>query len=181
MDIWEPRRQSERILHAELATERELVEQLFATTDLILQEFDQQRESIVARVAGLALLKAKRLALAIYSLIIDCIGQEAGALFRPLLETWEFLIYLRQDPSRAQEVIEDRVPKAGEIAKRIGAKFKSLRDHLNQHAAHLAFSFESMTHLMDYTSFKFQLTNRPSVGVLRQNMGVLFSVLLLQH
>jgi hypothetical protein len=85
-----------------------------------------------SRVAALTLIKARNLLLASYSLSIDGLAQEAGALLRPFLEAFEKMVYFNEDRSRIEEAINGRLPSAGEIAKRIQGPFKCLRDHLNQ-------------------------------------------------
>jgi hypothetical protein len=44
------------------------------------------------------LVKAKNLALGSYSLVLDGLGQEAGALMRPMIEYAELLAYFRLHP-----------------------------------------------------------------------------------
>ena len=133
-------------------------------------------DSTPCRIASLTLLKARRLALGIYALILHSLGQEAGALFRPLQEAWEFLRYLRVDPTRAREVIDGRVPRAGEVGKRVGGRFKEMRQYLNEHASHLAFTFDSMGHLVDLDRLSLRISQTASAPVIRRNMGALFGV-----
>ena len=46
-------------------------------------------------------------------------------------------VYLRRHSTLPiEEVLYGRLPKAGEIAKRIQGQFKALREHLNQNASH---------------------------------------------
>lgn len=66
-----------------------------------------------ARVCGLTLLKAKHLALGAYSLILDGLGQEAGALLRPFIEYTELLTYFRKFPSKVDAAIKGKLPSAG--------------------------------------------------------------------
>ena len=178
-DIWAARGKSEELLERSLKVEAQLLTSLFETIDRIVILLECNPRELAARVTALTLLKAKRLGLGIYSLALDCLGQEAGALFRVLQESWEFLSFLRQDPSRAARVIESGPPKAGQIAKQIDSQFKEMRDYLNAHASHLALSYHSMAHLVDDETSTLRLTNRPSERVLRQNLAALFGVLLM--
>jgi hypothetical protein len=98
-------------------------------------------DSTFGRVAGLYLAKARNLALGCYSLSLDSLAQEGGALFRPLFEAYELLTYFRLEPSRIDEVLENRLPSAGNIAKRIDGEY--------HHASHLSLGPESMRHLVD--------------------------------
>jgi hypothetical protein len=61
--------------------------------------------------------------LGVYSLMLDGLGQEAGALLRPLIETLELLVYLRLEPARIDQAIEEKLPSAGQIAKKIEGEF----------------------------------------------------------
>lgn len=94
-------------------------------------------------------VKARRLVFGCYSLTMDGLAQESGALLRVLVETYELLVYVRLDPSRAYEVKNNKTPTAGKIAKIIGSDFKQLREHLNNHASHFSYSEEATRHLRD--------------------------------
>ena len=138
----------------------------------------QRVELPLGRVLALVLIKARNLALACYSLSLDSLAQEAGALFRPLLEALELLEYLRQDPERVAEALEDRLPKAGVIAQRIQGKFKGLRDHLNNHASHLSVSPDAMGHLVDLSAGQLRTVQPFSEPVLRANLTTLLATLV---
>ena len=97
---------------------------------------------------------------------------------RPMLECIELLKYLRDNPQRVDEVLEDRLPSAGEIGKRTHGSFKQLRKYLNEHASHLSFTPESMLHLIDFKSGNWKTTQPLNEKVLRKNMSTLFSLLV---
>jgi hypothetical protein len=105
----------------------------------------------------MTLVKARNYALGLYSLSLDGLGQEAGALLRPLVEAYEVLVYFRLDPSRASKATDDKLPSAGEIAKAISGRFKDLREYLNENASHFAFSPQSMTHLIDFRTLNWNV------------------------
>lgn len=97
--------------------------------------------STIARAARLAAAKGTVLAQGCFSLILDGLAQESGALVRPLVEVAEFLTYLHTDDRAEREFREDKLPSAGKIAERINGQLKFLRDYLNEDASHLNFSF----------------------------------------
>ena len=148
MDLWLARADSQRALTAALKPLADLLNETFGMIDECATRLDDLQTPF-GRVSALVMIKGRNLALGCYSLSLDALAQEGGALFRPLIETVELLTYFRADPSRVNEALEDRLPKAGEIAKRIGGGLKDLRTHLNSHASHLSVSEHSMLHLID--------------------------------
>ncbi len=135
--LWETRRSAEQALEGPLLTHADLLAEAFSLFDvcgdrLVLSDTD------FGRVCALVTAKARSLTLGCYSLALDGLAQESGALARPLFESLELLEYLRLDPKRAQEVIENRKPSAGVIARRMEGKFQDLRKHFNEHASHLS-------------------------------------------
>ncbi len=100
------------------------------------------------RVTALVTAKARNLSLACCGMVLDGLSQESGALLRPLIEAEELLAYLRLDPTRVDEVLGERLPSAGVIARRVEGGFKDARDYLNTHASHLSFGPEAMGHYL---------------------------------
>src|SRR5437867_2916097 len=94
--VWKPRDSSMALLAGPLQTDRLLIEELLLTISSIVDQLGKV-DSPKARVVALLLLKARRYGLAIYTLSLDCLGQEAGVFMRLLQEAWELLIYLRMD------------------------------------------------------------------------------------
>ena len=84
-------------------------------------------DSAFSRVTAITVAKSRNLAHGCYSLALDSLAQESGALVRPLIETIELLKYFRLKPSRAMEAIEGKLPKAGKIAQLIGSEHKGFR------------------------------------------------------
>jgi hypothetical protein len=139
-----------------------------------LEKLDQP----FGRVCALVLLKTRNLGLGCYSLCLDGLAQEAGALFRPLLEGLELLVYFRLEPTRINEALEERLPKAGDIARKIEGKFKGVRDHLNRHASHLSVAPEAMAHFIDFRAGWLRLVQPYNEGILRRNLRTLLAVLV---
>lgn len=121
------------------------------------------------RICGLTTLKGKNLALGSYSLILDGLGQEAGALLRPLIEYIELLTYFRKFPEKTTLAPEGELPRAGERAKAIGGMFKGLREHLNEHASHSSYSHHSLAHLVEPNLKRFRRIQRMHPKVLDKN------------
>lgn len=75
-------------------------------------------------------------------------------------------------------MLEDRLPEAGVIAKRIQGKLQRLREHLNEHASHLSVGPESMGHLLDFKLLRLQTVQPYSELVLRNNLRTLLTVVV---
>lgn len=178
--MWETRNSALELLDGEFKSKALLLEEAFAVIDDCIDLFeDQSRTSDFHRVCGLALVKAKNLAVGAYSLILDGLGQEAGALLRPFIEYTELLTYFRLDPKRIQEAIDDQLPSAGQRAKLIRGFFQAFRSHLNEHASHSAYSFHAMGHLLEQPDMTFRKVQPASRTVLDRNMGDLLVQLVL--
>ena len=175
--LWGARDEAERVLADELKPFVVLLDEAFRALDDCVDHL-VSLNSPYGRVCGLVMIKARNLGLGCYSLSIDALAQEAGALFRPLLECLELLEYFRREPTRIDEALDNRLPKAGVIAQRIGGQFKSLRDHLSSHASHLSLDPESMRHLIDFNSGKLLPVQGHSTSVLRENLRTLLAVLV---
>jgi hypothetical protein len=141
--------------------------------------FDARKsESEFIRVCGLTLIKSRNYSMGLYSLILDGLGQEAGAMLRPIIETYELLVYFRLDPSRVRQATDDKLPSAGNVGKKISGRFQKLRTYLNKHASHFAFSFDSMKHVLNFSNFDWNISQEYSEHALKTNMGVLFGMLI---
>lgn len=130
----------------------ELIEEGFAVLDSVLAELDLETGGSFERVCALTICKARRFALGSYSLMLDGLGQEAGALMRPLLECLEMLSYFVDDPDRVDGAIDGELPRAGNIAQEIDGRLKFLRDYWSEHASHFGFTIEATGHLIDFKS-----------------------------
>lgn len=127
-------------------------------------------ESDYARYCGLTLLKAKNLAVASYSLILDGLGQESGAVIRPFIEYAELLVYFRLYPKSIEEVTNGSLPKAGKIGKQIDGIYQEFRKYLNDHASHSSFSRYSLDHLIDPRTMQFKKLQQIATNVLETNL-----------
>lgn len=186
MNLWQAREKSLEWLSSELVEQKTLVDQGFELLDQCISLLDQYgkepENELNARFAGvvnLTLAKARNLLLGSYSMMLDALAQEAGALLRLILEAYELLIYFRLDPIRAEDAIDGKLPKSGEIAKRIEGEFQDLRGYLNTHASHLKLSYESIRHLLDYQTFEIKAVQSHSVDVFNNNITTLNAVQVL--
>jgi len=175
--FWDTRRQAEAALSGELKPFADIFAETFAAVDQCIVRLESL-DNPFGRVCALVLIKARNLGLGCYSLCLDALAQEGGALFRPLIECLELLTYFRLHPSRINEALEDRLPKAGIISQRIEGQFKGLRDYLNSHASHLSLSPEATMHLVDFKAGRLRPVQTHSAAVLRQNLVTLLAVLI---
>lgn len=178
-DLWDSRAKASSALEREASNVRALLEELFGVVDEAAEALHAV-DTPFGRVTALLTVKARRLAQGCYSLTLDGLPQEAGVLLRPLIECLELLEYLRSNPDEhAQEAIDNRLPKAGDIAKRIDGQLKDVRDHLNEYASHISVSHESMRHLIrsdaEHGLGELQLQQPFDSAVLLQNLGSLFA------
>lgn len=136
-------------------------------------------DSHFSLVTSLIVVKGRNLTHGLFSLCLDSLAQEGGALFRPLLEVVELLEYLIQDPYRVESIVDSK-PKAGEIARSIGSEFKRIRDHLNQEASHASLGVHALRHCVSRNSAEspeLQLQQVFMPAVLLVNLTTLFSVM----
>lgn len=184
MNNWTTREQPNNWIKNELSMEHDALVDGFDLINLCVSELsayglDESNIEIskLFRIGALTLAKSCHLLLGCLSLALDGLSQESGALLRPLIETYELLVYIRLDPKRVNEVIEERLPTAGKIAKKISGNFKGLREHLNEHASHFRYKVESVKHLVDFKS-ETLINPFPShdISVLKRNLNTLNAI-----
>jgi hypothetical protein len=180
MDLWKTRRDSEKWLRGELLPLAEHLELGFGLIDDSIRLFNEVSEQEktnfegqYARICGVASTKGRNFLFACYSVTLDALAQESGAMLRPLIEVVEQLTYFRCDPSRIQHVMDDTLPRAGKIGKDIDGSFQRLRNHLNEEASHFGFGIHSVIHLVDYDTFKFRTVQSHSMERLKHNLSLL--------
>jgi hypothetical protein len=156
MNIWSTREKSLSWLENELSPERYTLHKGFEHLNRIIELFQkiskhegESQAGKFSRICGITLAKFNHLLLGSYSLSLDGLAQEGGALLRPLIEAYELLVYFRQDISKIDEVLEDKLPSAGIISKRISGDYQNLREYLNTNASHFSYSIASVQHLFD--------------------------------
>lgn len=179
-EMWNTRTRAISALETELHEEATIIYQAFSLFDKMIAIFNSSTQDVTfCNVTGLTLLKARTLAQGSFSMLLDGLAQEAGALLRPLVECLELLTYFYNEPQRVNEALEEKLPSAGEIGKRIQGKFQNLRNYLNEHASHFSFAFESMSHLIDFNTGNWKVIQPYNKKVLKTNMTTLFAVLVL--
>jgi hypothetical protein len=177
-DLWQTRNQAFFALEGNLQHEAEVIDDMFALTDESIKLFSRI-DSVYARVCGITLIKARNLILGCYSLALDGLAQEGGALFRLVIESIELLIYFEEDPTRIDQMLDGPMPKAGEIANKIQGNLQGLRNFLNTYASHFSFSPESLQHIFNSQTFTWTVTQPHRDDVLRTNLIFIFLSLIL--
>ncbi|MEN9524017.1 MAG: hypothetical protein RL536_86 [Candidatus Parcubacteria bacterium] len=186
MHLWQARQKSLEWLTTELVEQNSLVDTGFEILDTCIVLLNQQSRTSndelngkFARVVNITLAKSRNLLLGSYSLMLDALAQEAGALLRLILEAYELLIYFRLEPLRVDQAIDGKLPSPGNIAKKIDGKFKGLRDYLSTHASHISFGYESAKHLLNYPTSDIKAIQSQSIDVFKNNLSTLNAVQIL--
>ena len=164
-------------MRAHIETGFALVDECILSFNQVGDEQGSTPKGQFSRVCAITTTKGRNLLFACYSLSLDALAQESGAVLRPLIEVVELLKYLRLDPSRVDRVIGGKLPSAGQIRKSIKGSFQSLRDHLNLEASHFGFGFHSVRHLLDRKTLSIKATQSHSIDVLARNLDVLSAFL----
>ena len=156
MNIWSAREKSLNLLNNNLQPQSAVIEEgfeyigkLMELLQAISRDEGASENGKFCRICGLTLAKFSHLLLGVYSLTLDGLSQEAGALLRLTIETYELLVYFRQDKSRVNQILEENLPSAGMIGKKISGDFQDLREFLNRSASHFSYKVESVWHLFD--------------------------------
>jgi hypothetical protein len=170
MDLWVARNDSQVYLREYCVEQVVVLEEILKAIDLCIDCFEQGSEGSYARVCGLTLLKAKNLGVGTYSLILDGLAQEAGALMRPFIEYTELLTYFRTFPGMVDKAIGNDLPSAGDRAKAVEGIYHNFRKHLNSHASHSSYSHFSLSHLHEPQTLKFRKLQRSVPLVLERNL-----------
>jgi hypothetical protein len=171
LPLWRARTEALTFLRRERPAQIEVIEQLFRLADECVDAYETQSGDLYSRVCGLTTLKAKNLALGMYSLTLDGLAQEAGALARPFIEYAELLTYFRMLPEAVSNALAGELPNAGTRAKKIGGVYQRFREHLNQQASHSSYSSHSLAHLTDPATKHFRKLQVTHPAVLERNVG----------
>ncbi len=176
MTLWDTRAEAILYLENENPERLAVLLNLLNAIDHLVDCYEKHsRKDTYARVCGLTLLKAKHLAVGMFSLALDGLAQESGALMRPFIEYTELLTYFRYFPDHVDDAVADsnKLPAAGERAKAINGGYKDLREYLNLHASHSSYSYYALSHLLEPESFKFKKSQHNVPVVLNTNVKVL--------
>lgn len=171
MNFWAARTSSLNYLQHEKPLQLQVLMRTFSLIDAAIDTYESHANTgTYARVCAFALTKLKNLSVGSYSLVLDGLGQEAGALLRPLVEYVELLTYFRMFPAKAELAITGSLPSAGQRAKAIDGIYKSLREYLNAHASHSSFSDYSLSHLVEVDSMRLKRFQKFVPTVLERNI-----------
>lgn len=173
------REKSIRLLGARLKPASRVLRLGFYYIETLLKIFEENghkgrnsEKGIFCRVCGITLVKANYYLLGCYSLILEGFAQESGALFRPIIELYELLVYFRQDKERVSALLEDKLPSAGNIARSISGDFQDLRNYLSDNSSHFSYKINSVKHLLNEDG-NFQALPNQSIVSLRKNLKLL--------
>jgi hypothetical protein len=169
--LWRARSDALTFLRRQRPSQIEAIELLFELADQCIDAYESQSGHLYSRVCGLTTLKAKNLAFGIYSLTLDGLAQESGALIRPFIEYAELLTYFRMLPEAVIDAMSGELPNAGTRAKKVAGIYKSFREYLNQHASHSSYSSYSLAHLTDPRTKRFRKLQVMHPMVLERNLG----------
>ena len=138
MNLWVARRDAEQALSSYMAAESKLLDRAFQQAEYLAQRLDGfEPATPFSRVTALVTAKARNLAQACYSLALDGLAQESGAVARVWLESIELLTYLRLAPEKAEAALDGKLPTAGERAKKIGSAVGNVRKFWSETASHI--------------------------------------------
>ena len=179
MNLWITREESLNALKSKLSIEARYIEKGFTIIDDLLRIFEDNKNDIFCMVCSFALLKGKNLCFSIYSLSLDGLTQEAGALLRPAIECFELLDYFYTDPKRIKEALKNKLPPAGNIAKKINSKFKIVRERLNLEASHFSFNPRACNHLTNWKNGSLRYYQEYNETVLKHNLWLVFDIMLM--
>jgi hypothetical protein len=161
-----------------MAGEGELLDRAFQQLEYFAQRLgDIKPETPFTRITAVVTAKARNLAQACYSLVLDGLGQESGAIVRVWVEATELLVYIRSNPERTSQVLEGKLPSAGERAKLIGSATQKVRTALSKTAAHFGFEADSWLHIVDVRTGRVRTRQEFKQDVLQENFGTIFALL----
>lgn len=170
-DLWQSRTDALEYLKSNQAPRLEVIEEIIDAIDQTIDAYEKRAVSDeYARICGLTLVKGKNLAVGMYSLTLDGLAQEAGALARPFIEYVELLTYFRIFPKKVRSAIYGKLPSAGKRAKAIKGTYQEFRNHLSQHAAHSSYNHFSLSHLLELKTGKFKKTQSMVPSVVDRNI-----------
>jgi hypothetical protein len=169
--LWKARTDALTFLRRERSAQIEVIEQLFVLADDCIDAYESQDNDLYSTMCSLTTLKAKNLALGMYSLTLDGLAQEAGALARPFIEYAELLAYFRMLPEAVHDALAGELPSAGKRAKKIEGFYQPFREHLNEHASHAAYSAHSLAHLRDPATKRLKKLQVMHPEVIERNVG----------
>ena len=181
MTLWDTRTEAILYLEKDCPAKLSVLLDLFGAIDILIDCYEQNSaENTYARICGLTLLKAKNLGVGSFSLILDGLGQEAGALLRPFIEYTELITYFRHFPDKVEDVSNDKLPSAGARAEAINGIYKKFREHLNLYASHSSYSDYTLSHLLEPNNFRFKKYQPNVPAVLDRNLrDISMQILLL--
>lgn len=178
MELWRTRNESLELLESDFSEQKFILEQCFRLIDHCIDIFeDRAANSNPHYVYGITLVKAKNYALGSYGMMLDGLGQEAGAVMRPLIEYLELLKYFRLFPESIELALIGKIPNAGTRAKQINGMHHEIRQYFNIYSSHSSYSEYAIKHLFESVDSKLRKIQPLSKETLFRNLGDLFAQL----
>ncbi|ARC19789.1 hypothetical protein ABLB37_22780 [Vibrio parahaemolyticus] len=178
MELWRTRNESLELLDSDFSDLKFILEQCFRVIDHCIDIFEERSdESSSHNVCGITLVKAKNCALGSYGMMLDGLGQEAGAVMRPMIEYLELLKYFRLFPEDIELALVGKLPSAGVRAKKINGMHHEIRQHFNNYSSHGSYGEHAIRHLFESNGAKLRKIQPLSKGTLFRNLGDLFAQL----
>ena len=78
-----------------------------------------------------------------------------------------------------KEALKNKLPPAGNIAKKINGKFKIVRERLNLEASHFSFNPRACNHLTNWKNGSLRYYQKCNETVLKVNLWLVFSIILM--
>jgi hypothetical protein len=180
MNLWLARRAAEHSLEGGMAIECGLLDRAFQQAEYLAQRLSALEPlTPFSCMAGLVTAKARNLAHACYSLALDGLAQESGAIGRVWLESIELLTFLRLFPETAETLLGGkRLPSAGERAKKVNSSVGNIRKYWNETASHMGFEWDTWRHIVKESSGKLQTRQEFRYTTLRGNLEFIFAMMI---
>lgn len=144
--MWEVRGTSLKELNSTFKKEKYLLDSGFALLNNVVAIFPLRTP--ILKTAGVLVIKARALIQSIYSLSLDGHGQEAGALLRVLVESYETLRLLETKPDQLKRISEGKLT-GGNISKLVSVSPVGMRKFLSDTSSHLSLGTISIQHLLE--------------------------------
>ena len=150
MDLFQVQKQSQDFLTSDAKDRYNQIQKLFENMDHVIQFLEQNMQANwCLYFCCLALLKAKYQSQAVLHLYMNGLYQEATPLYRQIAEIQEIFAFLRQDPNRANLMIQATLPSHREISRKVSIDFSSIYELIPRNALHFNFAPASIGYLVN--------------------------------
>lgn len=174
MDLFKIQKQSEEHLKQNEKERYNQLQELFTAMDDMIQFLESNMQSNwCLYFCCLALLKAKYQSHSIMHLYLNGLYQEATPLYRQMAEIQEIFAFLRQDPNRANLMIQATLPSHREISRKVAIDFSSIYDLIPRNALHFNFAPASIGYLVNMETKSLMIDPQFSEDQLQLSLDIL--------